>query len=586
LLIRIALSLVSSSSMAFANTSPARLPRSTIFTMLASVAFAGVGVLATASPLTSAVAVLVGMTLGVTGLTAASALRRGAGGSDARGGTDLRMRVESLADVLGHCEVGLVITDPSLRISYANEAFAALCGRILDAAAGTTIVDALAHRIAEDGAFSDIVADLARDADGDASGEVTRLAAPTRTFEWRSVPLRDGSGKTCGRGFVFHDRSQERELAGLKSDFLSTVTHELRTPLTSVKGSLQLVLGKSTGLSAIDSELLHISLKNADRLIRLINDLLDISRLELGKIELTFAKVSTPSLVEEAVSGLRAYAAAREITIGCSVAADVPALAGDRDRLIQVLTNLISNAVKFSPACSHVDVEAVLRDDEVEIAVRDCGIGIPVADQGRLFQRFQRLNPGHSGEPGSGLGLAISKAIIERHGGHILLESREDQGSTFTIVLPAMHEPRIDRDHATRGDVGDAEQPKILLVDDDQELARTLEAAWTGRYRVTSVARGVEALDTALALEPDVVLLDVVLPDLSGYDVLRILRTTVATAAIPVIMLTVQPERALSANLGASDVVAKPLDLPQLTRAVEQALSEHAAVLHPRAAVG
>ena len=107
---------------------------------------------------------------------------------------------------------------------------------------------------------------------------------------------------------MFHDRSQARELAGLKSDFLSTVTHELRTPLTSVKGSLQLVLGKSSALSPIDCELLNISLKNADRLIRLINDLLDISRLELGKIELTFAKVPTASLVEEAVAGLRAYA--------------------------------------------------------------------------------------------------------------------------------------------------------------------------------------------------------------------------------------------------------------------------------------
>lgn len=571
--------------MSFANTPTARLPHSMLVSTVASATFASISVLAAGSPVANLMSVLVGMTLGVAALTAWSTLRRIANRSFATSG-DLRTRVEALADVLAHCEVALVTTDSAMHITYANEAFSALCGRTLEAGAGTTIVDALAHRIADDEAFAEITAELARNSEREGSGEVTRLAAPARTFEWRSVPLRDDTGMITGRGFVFHDRSQERELAGLKSDFLSTVTHELRTPLTSVKGSLQLVLGKSTALSAIDSELLHISLKNADRLIRLINDLLDISRLELGKIELTFAKVPTASLVEEAVSGLHAYAAAREITIGCSVEADVPALAGDRDRLIQVLTNLISNAVKFSPAGSHVEVAAALRGEEVHIAVRDQGIGIPVGDQGRLFQRFQRLNPGHSGEPGSGLGLAISKAIIERHGGHILLESREHEGSTFTVVLPAMHEPRTARGLLDRGRSGEANHPKILLVDDDRELARTLETAWQGRYRVDWVGRGLDALDTARSVAPDVVLLDVVLPDLSGYDVLRILRTTSVTAAIPVIMLTVQPERALSANLGATDVVAKPLDVHQLTRAVEHALAEHASTPAPRAAVG
>ena len=160
-------------------------------------------------------------------------------------------------------------------------------------------------------------------------------------------PLRDEQGNVVGRGFLFHDRSQARELAGSKIDFPSTVTHELRTRLTSVKGSLQLVLGKSTALSPIDSELLHISLKNADRLIRLINDLLDISRLELGKIELTFAKVPTASLVEEAVAGLRAYAAGREITIGCAVSAEAPPL--DLDHLARAIEQALLERAATTP---------------------------------------------------------------------------------------------------------------------------------------------------------------------------------------------------------------------------------------------
>ncbi len=369
---------------------------------------------------------------------------------------------------------------------------------------------------------------------------------------------------------------------------MSTVTHELRTPLTSVKGSLQLVLGKSAGLSPIDSELLHISLKNADRLIRLINDLLDISRLELGKIELTFARVATASLIDEAVAGLRAYAAAREITIEANAALDVPALAGDRDRLIQVLTNLISNAVKFSPARGGtVEVTALRQGGDVHIAVRDHGIGIPAADQPRLFQRFQRLHPGHSGEPGSGLGLAISKAIVERHGGRIMLDSREHEGSTFTVVLPALREqPQVAHTSSTPSQDPGAPPPVVLLVHDDAALAATLQDAWKNRYQLTRVERGVEALDAARRVHPDVVLLGSVLPDLSGYDVLRILRMATVTMTVPVILLTVQLEPAASTNLGATRVAAKPLDVAQLTRIVEQAVIDRRAGESPQRAVG
>jgi signal transduction histidine kinase/ActR/RegA family two-component response regulator len=488
------------------------------------------------------------------------------------------------AEVLRHCENAIVVTDAALRIRYANEAFAQLSGRAMCVAADTSIVDALVHRISDGDAFARAVTDLVAHGQQEAHGEVTHLGTPPRAFEWRSVPLRHRDGTVWGRGFLFYDRSQANELAGLKSDFLSTVTHELRTPLTSVKGSLQLVLGKSTALSPIDSELLHISLKNADRLIRLINDLLDISRLELGKIELTFARVPIASLVEEAVAGLRAYAGAREIMIECEIADDVPPVEGDRDRLIQVLTNLISNAVKFSPAGGRVLVSATCDAETVAIAVRDWGIGIPASEQGRLFQRFQRVNPGQSAEPGTGLGLAISKAIVDRHGGSITLASREQDGSTFTILVPAARD-QAQTARAPERTTTPTPPPTLLLVDDDAELGIMLERAWHGRYRVLRVGRGVEALDTARRTHPDLVLLDVVLPDLSGYDVLRILQTTPATASVPVDMLTVQPERALAANLGAVDVVAKPLDLALLTQAVEHALSERTADGDPRVAV-
>lgn len=556
-------------------------PLDCVFVALAFAgAVCGGGLAIGASHLGTPLSTLSGMALGVM-LGVAGARRVSDRSTHVR-----RAPAGSLGDLLAHCEDALVLTDRSLRIVYANEAFAALCGHAVAAATGRTIADVLTRDATNDVDFVCALGELAEHPEREACGEFACPATPARSLEWRTAPLREADGSVSGRGFLFHDRSQMRELAGLKSDFLSTVTHELRTPLTSVKGSLQLVLGKSAALSPLDSELLHISLKNADRLIRLINDLLDISRLELGKIELTIAKVETKSLIDEAVAGLRAYAAAREIAIEVSAAPGLAAVAGDRDRLIQVLTNLISNAVKFSPAGATVDVIAHCESDGVRIAVRDRGIGIPIADQCRLFQRFQRLHPGHSGEPGSGLGLAISKAIVDRHGGRIMLDSREQEGSTFTVVLPVVHEPPQILDARARSRASEDKVPLILLIGGGSDVEAMLQNVWTSRYRLTSVRGGAEALDTARRIHPDVVILDAALVDLSAHDVLCILHTAGVTAAIPVIMLGEETGKGRPFDLGVTGVVAKPVDVVRLTLAVDQVLSDRRADESPRFAVG
>jgi signal transduction histidine kinase/DNA-binding response OmpR family regulator len=466
----------------------------------------------------------------------------------------------------------LVVTDLRARIVLANGAARDLLGPEVVAGATIAADDCFAAGITQGAEFRRALGDLYRDPEAEGRGEIAFAEGGRVTpYEWESRPVHDASGDVIGRGFVVRDRSQAHELTSLKREFLSTVTHELRTPLTSVKGSLQLVLGKATALSTIERELLAISLKNTDRLIRLINDMLDISQLELGKMELSFTPIAPASLIEETIAGLRSYAAGRDITITDELDTDLAPVSGDRDRLIQVLTNLLSNAVKFSPAGGKVLVHATHDARELRIAVRDWGVGIAANDHGRLFQRFQRLKAGRSEEPGTGLGLAISKAIVDRHGGRILVESEEAAGSTFTLVLPlATIEPAEGGDHAV-GVLATA-RPTILLVDDDPDFGTVLEVSLAPRYRLLRVERGVQALDVARAERPDLVLLDVVLPDLSGYDVLRILQHSDATRHIPVVMLTVQPERVLARGLGAADVVAKPVDVAELERVITKTL--------------
>lgn len=511
-----------------------------------------------------------------------------AAGSDTRGvavslhadaGPRTSWALDAVADAV-------VVTDLDGTIVQANASARALLGDAMRP--GSALAAAmLATGLPDAAELVTAARSLYVDPASSGGGEISAvLDGRLRAHEWTSEPVRAADGRAVARGFVLRDRTQERELTTLKREFLSTVTHELRTPLTSVKGSLQLVLGKASALSAIERELLAISLKNTDRLIRLINDILDISQLELGKMEMTFAPLSPAVLVDEAVSGLRAYAAGRDIAIGCEVDPDLAPVAGDHDRLIQVLTNLLSNAVKFSPTGGRVLVRVIAAAGELRIAVRDWGVGIRPSDHDRLFQRFQRLNPGRSEEPGTGLGLAISKAIVDRHGGRITVDSEEDAGSTFTLVLPATTTAGpadgVDNDAAATA----RERPTLLLIDDDADFGTVLEVSLGATYRLLRVERGVQALDVARAERPDLVLLDVVLPDLSGYDVLRILRHSDATRLIPVVMLTVQPERMLARGLGAVDVVAKPIDVDELRRVIARALRPPAGGTALRVALG
>lgn len=228
-----------------------------------------------------------------------------------------------------------------------------------------------------------------------------------------------------------------RELGGMKDDFVALVSHELRTPLTSIRGYLELVLeGKSSGLSKEHGEFLGIVDRNAARLERLVDDLLFMARLGSGKLELSLQDTDLAALARESVGAATPRASAQAVKFECAVD-EVPRVRGDPGRLGQLLDNLISNAVKFTPDGGRVDVRVFAQNGDVAIEVADTGIGISSNEQSQLFQKFFRTSAaGERAIQGTGLGLSISKAIVEAHAGRIELESEEDIGTTIRVLLP------------------------------------------------------------------------------------------------------------------------------------------------------
>ena len=322
----------------------------------------------------------------------------------------------------------------------------------------------------------------------------------------------------------------------LKNGFLSTVSHELRTPLTSIRGSLGLLASGAGGtLSAEGVEVVAIAERNAVRLITLINDILDIERLETGTIELQFAQVPVESILRRAMESLTTAGHSHDITV------DTPNVSStiwaDADRIVQVLVNLLSNAVKFSPPAGVVTIGVGLRDSWVEFRITDRGRGVPAAHRRMIFERFRQVETSDAREKGgAGLGLAICKSIIEQHGGTIGVESEEGSGSTFWFRVAATLRP-----------VAPARGRAILLCADDvnrrgfEDVIRQ-----AGYHTVVTVPDAEAAWDVLHSGDVAVVMLK------SHSELLARIRKEPAFGAIPVILfgnpLVVSPD-ALSDSL-------------------------------------
>src|SRR6476659_2396789 len=262
-------------------------------------------------------------------------------------------------------------------------------------------------------------------------------AASGRVFQGFTSPVQDDRGGSLGRIWTLREVTQQRELDRLKDDFVATVSHELRTPLTSMMGFLEMIReGEAGELNDQQKRFLAIVYRSSERLQRLVGDLLFVARLDANGLQLRFGEARLDEIVRESVESSSALARSREVELVAEVD-DVPPVSGDKDRLAQLVGNLVSNALKFTPAGGRVTVRAFRDGGNAVMEIQDTGIGIPAAEQGRLFQRFFRSSTAtEQAIPGTGLGLVISKAIAEAHGGTIGVISASGEGTCFRVEIP------------------------------------------------------------------------------------------------------------------------------------------------------
>ena len=390
-----------------------------------------------------------------------------------------------------------------------------------------------------------------------------------------AVPLRDQEGRSAGAVAGFQDITRLRELDRLKDEFVSIVSHELRTPLAAIRGSLQLVIDDRSGVEDEAGELLAVALKSCDRLGRIVNDMLDLSKIEAGKIDLKLAPLDPHTPVRLAIEGVQSVADAAGVRLVAVLADDLPDVLADVDRLTQAILNLISNAVKFAPRGSAVTIAAAVRGDLMEFSVSDQGPGISAEDAARLFQRFQQLDSTATRKAGgTGLGLAITKGIVSEHGGEIAVHSEPGQGARFAFTIPLVESLMPDTTVVTRAPGG---PPVILVAEDDADMRGVMRQTLERRgFVVIEAADGREALDAARRQAPDLIVLDLRMPAVHGRDVIRILRKQATTAAVPIVVVSGSASERQSLEslvLGANVFLTKPANSEALVADINRLLS-------------
>lgn len=350
----------------------------------------------------------------------------------------LQMEMGRLEAILTGMAEGIAVTDREGRVILFNPAAQRIFELVPHRVVGRTLEQICAA--GEFCALADCVRTMKDDDDLTPRRDV-ELTVKGKKLKISLSPFTDVGGTLAGVVMSVRDVTGEQEVDRVKTEFISTVSHELKTPLTSIKGSLQFIHDRGKGFSEVEGELLTVCLRNTDRLIRLVNDILDIARIESGRLEFVPGPQEVRTLVTHSIEELAGFALEHGVAVENRCGDGLPPIYGDRDRLVQVLTNLLSNAVKFSPRGERVMVTAERTANYVAISVADRGREILWSDRGKLFKKFQLLdNSDRRQHGGTGLGLAICKEIVEHHHGRIFYNEGIEGGNVFTFTVPVYGE--------------------------------------------------------------------------------------------------------------------------------------------------
>jgi len=367
---------------------------------------------------------------------------------------------------------------------------------------------------------------------------------------------------------------EEAERASkFKDRFLSTMSHELRTPLNAVMGFSDLLADKRYGeLSERQQRYVSHINTGGRHLLKLINDILDLSKIEAGRLEISREDLSVETIFGEVLSALRPLVEKKTQTLS-SLAEPGLSVHADATRFRQVLMNLVGNAIKFTPEGGRIELEAQQVESEVQVKVRDNGPGIPKEEQKRIFDAFYRLRKSGEGTEGTGLGLAITESLVKLQGGSLGLESEPGKGSCFYFSLPMAKAVREAPSRVVKVARKAAATPKILTIEDDRMASHLLESQLSSSgYEVISCNQPEYALEMAADLQPQAITLDLLMKPTSGWEILLQLKHDPRTSAIPVIVVTIVDQPTAGAAIGADEYLVKPVDKTVLLAAVARCL--------------
>jgi len=363
-----------------------------------------------------------------------------------------------------------------------------------------------------------------------------------------------------------------------KDQFLSTMSHELRTPLNAILGFSELLTDKRYGeMNERQSRYVNHINTSGKHLLKLISDILDLSKIEAGRMEIVREDMAVDFVCSEVLSAVQPLVDKRSQALVRHVDPDL-CVRADPTRFKQILMNLIGNAIKFTPEHGRIELTARSMDGQVIVEVRDNGPGIPVEDQKRIFEAFYRRTEAGKAVEGTGLGLAITERLVQMHGSHLEIDSKPGKGTCFHFSLPLVTNPPTQsaRIQTARPDIRRA--PRIFVIEDDAASAHLIESQLlSSGYEAIRCEQPRQARELAAKLQPDAITLDLLMKPVHGFEVLLELKNDPRTSKIPVVLVTIVDQPAIGTVLGADEYLVKPVDKSVLLAALERCLTGRAA---------